>query len=284
MITRKAATIFLVLIGLVVIPVVSAHAQKSPPSAPPPPGAVVWFDLLTEDADAVLEFYGELFGWDIQVHTPSHHVVVHNGQPIAGISQIENEDPDGGGAFWLAGIVVDDVDKAVKRATRRGAPVHVQPADSAGYARYAIISDSEGIPVMLLDPFTNLGGDHGPGSWVWAELWARNPDSAASFYEEVVGYKKGQTEVGGAPYQVFKTRDEIRAGLVKTPHEKIKPAWAPYLLVADLDDVIARTPKLGGTVLAQPDTFSSLGSVALLADPTGAAFFVYQRNEEGASK
>ena len=91
MITRKAATIFLVLIGLVVMPIVSTHAQKSPPSAPPAPGAVVWFDLLTEDANAVLEFYGELFGWDIQVHTPSHYVVVHNGQPIAGISQIQDE-------------------------------------------------------------------------------------------------------------------------------------------------------------------------------------------------
>lgn len=284
MITRKAATIFLVLIGLVVMPIVSAHAQKSPPSAPPPPGAVVWFDLLTEDADAVLEFYGELFGWDIQVHTPSHHVVVHNGQPIAGISQIQGEKSDTSEAFWLAGIVVDDVDKAVKRATRRGAPVHVQPADSAGYARYAIISDSEGVPVMLLDPFTTLGGDRGPGSWVWAELWARDPDSAAAFYGKVVGYEKDQTDVGGAPYQVFKTEGEIRAGLVKTPHDKVEPIWAPYLLVANLEDVLARTPKLGGTILAKPGTFSSLGSVALLADPSGAAFFVYQRKEEGASK
>ncbi len=284
MITRKTATIFLVLMGLAVMPIVSAHAQKSPPSPPPAPGAVVWFDLLTEDADAVLDFYRELFGWEIQVHTPTHHVVVHNGQPIAGISTISNDKPETSEAFWLAGIVVDDVDKAVKRASKRGTTVHVQPADSAGYARYAIISDSEGVPVMLLDPFTTLGGDRGPGSWVWAELWARDPDSAAAFYNKVVGYEEDQTDVGGAPYKVFKTGGEIRAGLVKTPHDKVDPIWAPYLLVADLDEVLARTPKLGGTVLAEPGTFSSLGSVALLADPSGAAFFVYQRKEEGASK
>ncbi len=281
---RKTATIALIFIGLAVMPIGHADAQNSQPSAPPAPGAVVWFDLLTEDADAVLDFYRELFGWEIQVHTPQHYVVVHNGRPIAGISQIPNQKPDVNGAFWLAGIVVDDVDKAVKRASKRGSTVHVQPADSVGYARYAVISDSEGVPVMLLDPVTTLGGDRGPGSWVWAELWARDPDSAAAFYEKVVGYEKDQTDVGGAPYQVFKTGGQIRAGLVKTPHDKVEPIWAPYLLVANLEDVLARTPTLGGTVLAKPGTFSSLGSVALLADPSGAAFFVYQRKEEGASK
>jgi len=280
----NATVVTLTLIGLFIMPAVSVLAQTAVPAAPSAPGAVVWFDLLTENAEAALDFYRELFGWDIQVHTSTHYVVIHNGQPIAGISQIRGEQPDINEAFWLAGIVVEDVDKAVKQAARRGAPVHVQPADSAGYARYAIIADSEGVPVMLLDPFTSLGGDHGPGSWVWAELWAKDPDAAASFYGEVVGYERSQTDVGGAPYRVFKTKDTIRAGLVKTPNEKIEPAWAPYLLVADLDEVIARTPKLGGTVLAKPDTFSSLGSVALLADPTGAAFFVYQRNTEGASK
>ena len=284
MTTSRASAIALVLIGIAVTIVPPAPAQDGPPSAPNPVGAVVWFDLLTEDDDAVLDFYRELFGWEIQAHTDRHWVVVHNGRPIAGISQIPNEDPKAKEAFWLAGIVVDDVDTAFQRASARGAELHVEPADSAGYARYAIISDNDGVPVMLLDPFTPLGGDRGPGSWVWAELWSRDPEAAAAFYGDVVGFDTGTTEVGGSPYRVFKTRGEIRAGLVPTPHEEIQPAWAPYLLVADLRATLARVEKLGGAVVARPDLFSSRGEVALLADPSGAAFFVYQRAGEGASR
>jgi predicted enzyme related to lactoylglutathione lyase len=83
---------------------------------------------------------------------------------------------------------------------------------------------------------------------------------------------------------VFETNGEMRAGLVTIPNDDIEPAWAPYLLVDDLDTVLRRTPKLGGTVVAEPDRFSSRGEVALIADPTGAAFFVYQRAEKGAAR
>ena len=279
MITRKAATIVLAVIALVVGLSLTAHAQGATPSKAMAPGAVVWYDLLTEDVGAVLDFYRDLFGWELVQHNANHYVVVHKGRPMAGISQIRDDDLDVSEAFWLAGIVVDDVDKAVGRASKNGATVHIEPKDSKNYARYAVISDPEGVPVMLLDPFQQLGSGRGPGAWVWTELWARDPDAAAKFYKKVVGFERGQVEVGGAPYEVFKTADELRAGLVKTPNPKVDPAWAPYLLVDDLEDTLARTPRLGGRVLVKPTDFRSGGSVALLADPSGAAFFVYQPNE-----
>jgi predicted enzyme related to lactoylglutathione lyase len=242
-------------------------------------GTVAWFDLLTEDAGSVLDFYSELFGWEIVQHSDTHWVVVHKGRPMAGISQIPNEDEASSEAFWLAGIVVDDVDEAVDRAKKNGAEVHIEPRDAKGYARIAVITDPEGVPVMLLDPFQSLGGVKGNGTWVWAELWSRDPGKAAKFYAKVVGFQRDTTQVGGAPYDAFKTEGEFRAGLVKTPDPKLDPAWAPYILVDDLEATLAKATKLGGTIYVKPTDFRSRGSVALIADPGGAAFFLYQRND-----
>lgn len=255
----------------------SISAQGTSPLPPPAPGQVVWWDLLTEDADAVLDFYRELFGWQISEHTDRHWVVSHRGHPIAGISRIRSDHPEVEEAFWLAGIAVTDVDAAVAAARDLGATVHIEPRDSAGYARFAVVSDSEGVPVMLLDPFRDLGGVRGVGGWAWAELWARDPDAAARFYRRVVGLERQQTSVAGGSYDVLASAGGRRAGLVKVPSDRIDPAWAPYLEVADLSTTLIRVAELGGSVLVEPRRLQSVGSVALVADPAGAAFFLYQR-------
>jgi len=257
---------------------VAGVAAAQPGSAPPvPTGAVVWWDLLTESPATVLDFYRQLFGWDVAEHTDRHWVISHHGQPIAGISRIREDNPEVEQSFWLAGIAVGDVDAAASEARRLGAKVHVEPTDSAGYGRYAVITDPEGVPVMLLQPFRSLGGSTGPGSWVWAELWARQPDDEARFYGRVVGYQRDRIDMAGSSYEVLATGGERRAGLVRTPTAQIEPAWAPYVEVARLEATLARVAELGGSVLVEPRLLRSSGSVALVADPAGAALFLYER-------
>lgn len=255
----------------------STAAQDSTPTAPMASGQVVWWDLLTEDAGAVLEFYRQLFGWQITEHTDRHWVVTHHGRPIAGISRIRSDNPEVEEAFWLAGISVADVDAAVAAARGLGATVHIEPRNSAGYARFAVLSDPEGVPLMLLDPFRELGGVRGAGGWVWAELWTHDPDAAARFYHRVVGFERQRTTVSGGPYDVLTAGGSRRAGLLKVPSDHIDPAWAPYLEVDDVNTTLARVAELGGAVLVEPRLLQSVGSVALVADPSGAAFFLYQR-------
>ena len=267
----------LLLLSLTIAIGSSAWAQSPAPFPPAAPGTVVWWDLLTEDPSAVLDFYRQLFGWDIAEHSERHWVVSHHGQPIAGISRIRGDRPDVREAFWLAGIAVSDVDAAIDRARGLGATIHIEPQDSAGYARFAVISDPEGIPVMLLNPLRELGGVRGPGGWVWAELWARDPDAEAQFYRQVVGYQRERLEVDGGSYEALASGGQQRAGLLKVPSESIEPAWAPYLEVEDLQATLSRAVELGGAVLVEPKQLHSVGSVALIADPAKAALFVYQQ-------
>lgn len=276
---RHPSPILLVLVALTALFAGPLPAQPSTPSPPSTPGEVVWWDLLTDSPGEVLDFYRQLFDWEIAEHTERHWVVLHHGQPIAGISRIRSDHPDIEEAFWLAGISVVDVDAAVDKARDLGAVVHLEPQDSPGYARFAVISDPERVPVMLLDPFRKLGGMPGAGDWVWAELWARDPDSEAAFYRQVVGYQRDRVEVAGGAYDVLSLDGRRCAGLLKTPIEKIAPAWAPYIEVKDLDATRARVAELGGSVLVEPRNLHSVGSVALVADPGGAAFFIFQRPE-----
>ena len=72
----------------------------------------------------------------------------------------------------------------------------------------------------------------------------------------------------------------IGAGLVEIENKQVDPIWAPYLGVADLKAIVAQAKALGGRILLEPSPELGEGRVALLADPTGGAFFVYELEEK----
>jgi hypothetical protein len=50
----------------------------------------------------------------------------------------------------------------------------------------------------------------------------------------------------------------------------VTPLWLPYVRVADPAAVVAKVAGLGGQVLLKPDPKHRNGTVAVIADPTGA--------------
>ena len=65
--------------------------------------------------------------------------------------------------------------------------------------------------------------------------------------------------------------------------EDIAPRWAPYVGVTDLRGILVRVWQERGQVLREPAEidFAAAGAnrVALIADPSGAALFLYQLDE-----
>ncbi len=61
------------------------------------------------------------------------------------------------------------------------------------------------------------------------------------------------------------------AGILPIGERKITPNWLPYIRVTDPTAAAARAEQLGGRILlpASPDIRN--GSVAVIADPGGAA-------------
>ncbi len=243
------------------------------------PGKFLGSDLLTEDAVTAAAFYGELFGWDVEKVREDSYAIHHQGRLIATVSKIDSADNEVNESFWLVGIAVADLDKAVKAASRLGAEVRERVTTVEGYGRFAVISDPQGAPVMLIEPGSKpIGGTTGPGSWVWTELWTDDIDAAANFYAKVIGYGQSEVERRDEKYRVFKSGEELRAGLVKIPDEleNVEPGWAAYVGVEDLAKTLARVRELGGRVIFASEDNPVRGAVALIADPTGAVLFVHQ--------
>jgi predicted enzyme related to lactoylglutathione lyase len=243
------------------------------------PGAFLGSDLLTENAVTAAAFYGELFGWDVEKVREDSYAIHHQGRLIASISRVDSADPGVNESFWLVGIAVADLDKAVNAATRLGAEVREPVTIVEGYGRFAVIADPQGAPVMLIEQGSiPIGGTTGPGSWVWAELWTRDVDAAADFYAKVIGYRQTEVERRDEKYHVFKFGEEIRAGLVKIPTEleNVEPGWAAYVGVENLANTLARVRELGGRVIFASEDNPVRGAVALIAGPAGAVLFVHE--------
>jgi predicted enzyme related to lactoylglutathione lyase len=246
------------------------------------PGSVRWFDLLTEDAAAASAFYGNLFGWEMQRIESGRYVATHDGELIAGISQIERTLPEITEATWLVGVVVVDLHASVAAARRLGGHILRDVTAGRGFANWAVIEDPHGGQLLLLDPvrLRSLSVEPGPGHLVWTELWTIDIAAASRFYSEVVGWERGDREHPDGEYPLFQSAGEPRAGLVPIETEEIETGWAPYIGVIDLQATLARARELGGQVLLDPSPEIYDGLVAAVADPTGVAFLIYQFPEE----
>jgi predicted enzyme related to lactoylglutathione lyase len=250
-------------------------------------GEILWFTLLSEDVDAASAFYTRLLGWEIVPSPTGGLMALRNGQPFAGLNRIENRMPEASESMWLAAIGVADPAASVAAAKRLGANVHLDVTELAGWGTYAIIQDPQGAPVLLVEPERPLGGRQGFSGWRWAELWTHDTGAAATFYREVIGYEVENVTVGSEVYTAFRSEGQRNAGLIELERREIAPRWAPYVGVTDLRGILVRVWQEGGQVLREPAEvdFEAAGAnrVALIADPSGAALFLYQLDERATT-
>jgi hypothetical protein len=250
-------------------------------------GEIYWFSLLTEDVGSASQFYSELFGWDIVQSPTGGLMALRDGQPFAGINRIEDRIPGTSESLWLAAITVTDPKQSVATAKKLGATIRQDVTDLPGWGTYSVIQDPQGAPLLLVKPARSLGGTTGYSGWRWAELWTPNTKAAADFYTQVVGYQLEAVPVGNETYDVFRTAAKRHAGLVGLDRADIAPRWAPYVGVTDLRGILVRVWQAGGKVLREPAeiNFEAAGAnrVALIADPSGAALFLYQLDERATN-
>jgi predicted enzyme related to lactoylglutathione lyase len=114
-----------------------------------------------------------------------------------------------------------------------------------------------------------------PGTPCWVDTLQREPLAALEFYGPLFGWEFSEPGPGG--YVVARLDGQDVAGIGALPSEG--PAiWATYIRVED-----AGAELEGATLLAGPLDASPAGRLAVLADPTGAAFCVWEPGErEGA--
>jgi predicted enzyme related to lactoylglutathione lyase len=85
------------------------------------------------------------------------------------------------------------------------------------------------------------------------------------------------------PYVMVRQDDHDVAGMMRlTPDMQaggMPPVWSTYVTVTDVETSAATAKELGGAVLSEPMDVMDAGRMAVLADPTGAVFCIWQAKE-----
>jgi uncharacterized protein len=121
------------------------------------PGAWTWNNLLTRDLEGAQDFYGQVFGWSA-IHNeeapPGILMWQVEGQRwpegMAGLMEISDDLPADMPPHWQVYFVVENMDKAIEKATSIGAKVGFRPID-VPIARLATLVDPQGAVVSILE-------------------------------------------------------------------------------------------------------------------------------------
>lgn len=121
----------------------------------------------------------------------------------------------------------------------------------------------------------------------WVDTSQPDPEAACSFYGALFGWEFENTMPEGAPGKYFIGR--IRGGDVAAvgsiPGGAPQAAvWNTYIWVDSADETVAKARAAGGGVATEPFDVLDAGRMAVLTDPEGAAFCVWQPGSHRGAK
>jgi predicted enzyme related to lactoylglutathione lyase len=133
--------------------------------------------------------------------------------------------------------------------------------------------------VMSDDPNTQHALNTGR-TFVWHELYVKDPAGAIKFYSECLGFGHQEMDMGEmGSYPMLTMNGHGVAGIMDTTKlensEHIPPHWAVYLAVDDVDARVARCIGQGASVVVPAMDVPGVGRMCLIADPFGAHIWLY---------
>ena len=123
--------------------------------------------------------------------------------------------------------------------------------------------------------------NHPPGNFCWIELATTDQAAAKNFYGKLFGWTVNDSPMGPNDfYSMFQLEGRSAAAAYTIRPEQrsqgVSPHWMIYVAVASADAAANRASQLGGKVLAPPFDVYDVGRMAVLQDPTGAVFSIWQ--------
>ncbi len=248
-----------------------------------PASPFIWYELMTTDLDAAVDFYTKVVGWRPEEFPGSdmRYVVVNAGdRGVAGLMAIPEEAAKmGARPAWMGYIHAADVDKATASIKKAGGAVHREPTDIPNVGRFSVVADPHGASFMLMKP---QGPDqpavppNTPGHIGWHELFANDGTSAWDFYSGQFGWTKGDAMDMGKDmglYQLFLAGGDAAIGgmMTKTPDMPM-PMWVYYFNVPGIDDAARRVTDNKGKIIMGPMEVPGGSWVLQAIDPQGAVF------------
>jgi predicted enzyme related to lactoylglutathione lyase len=230
---------------------------------------IAWHELYTGDVDAATRFYTELLGLELETADMGdfqYPMLKRDGRTHAGFFQKEHEEVP---SHWYPYVLVDDVDSTADGAKSRGAEVHNGPLDVGEDLRIAVLGDPQRATFGVM----SWNAEPPVGVFVWDELHATDPATAAAFYGDLIGWTTTSFVEG---YEFFNAGETVVGGLMQERGGSPVAYWLSYFAVDDTDAAAAKAMELGAGVILPPESMENVGRYAVLTDPTGAAFGLHR--------
>jgi uncharacterized protein len=128
-----------------------------------------------------------------------------------------------------------------------------------------------------------------PGTFCWADLTTTDQEAAKSFYGELFGW---EAEDMPAPedmtYSVQRKGGQEVAAIAPQPPQQreagVPPAWNNYVWVDSADAAAEKAGQLGANVHAPPFDVMEAGRMAVIQDPQGAFFAVWEPKQHRGAR
>lgn len=131
--------------------------------------------------------------------------------------------------------------------------------------------------------------EHESGMFSWADLPTPDALGSTKFYTKLLELDATESPVGEGAVYVMLSKNGKNSCAIYEMNEEMKshpgahPAWQCYFTVESADDTAAKVSALGGTVVQEPFDVMEEGRMAVMQDPTGAGFAVWEpQNSIGA--
>jgi predicted enzyme related to lactoylglutathione lyase len=119
------------------------------------------------------------------------------------------------------------------------------------------------------------------GSPCWIDLITADVDASRAFYTQLLGWvaEEPNEEFGG--YFSFSKDEALVAGCMaqRDGDAMVPDAWTVYLAVDDAAKTVEAAEGAGGKVHMPVMPIADIGTMAILEDPSGAAFGIWQPGE-----
>ena len=264
-------------------------------------GVPCWVDTSQPDPAAAAEFYGGLFGWELEQVMPpeapgKYFMARLRGGDVAAISSAQRS----ASPAWNTYVWVDSADETAAKVRDAGGSVLTEPFDVMDAGRMAVFADPEGAAFCVWQAGRHRGANvvNEHGSLNFNVLNTRDPEKAKAFYGAVFGWDTLVLDGGFTAWTLSAYGDHLeeldpgmreRMGSVGAPagFENVvasvnpitdddTPAhWGVTFAVDDADAIAARAAELGGRVLMPPFDAPWV-KMTVLADPQGATFIASQ--------
>jgi uncharacterized protein len=119
----------------------------------------------------------------------------------------------------------------------------------------------------------------GDGLIVWYDLMSTDVATTDTFYSELFGWKFDAESDRENGYRMIANDLEPFGGTM--PFDaSMQSNWMSYIQVTGLDELAARAVKLGATMYMEKTEVPEVGHWVIMADPTGAPFYLFELDPE----